>query len=340
MAGSTNFLQWNPGQNNQENDSDYLADSQRSGGAPNGTPFPSPTGNKLFYQLSTGITALMQMMATKGFTVNDTNIGTLASVLAAIQTTADVKKLLQSVAYSSSVVLNAGQYNGFQIALNGNLSFSITGATPGQLIIILFKNDSSGNHTVTFPGSWSGQFQPDPTPNAVSALLGVADSTGTSFKSIGTITSGAGVNNTPIGQTAPAAGSFTSLIATGDAEIKGSTKLDNGGQIVGTFSGNPTFTGTLDINKVTTTTPPDDDSSTTVPNTAWVQNMFSAMGFAFNPVASKGHIKLPSFLGGFIIQWGTVPMPGSSSSDNPTPFSFDIVFPNNIFVCVPGTFGD
>src|SRR5258708_5601355 len=87
--GSTNFLQWNNASANQENDAAYAADSLRTGGAATNAPFPSPTANKLFYQVSTAIAALMQAMANKGYVVSDANLTTLIAVLANIRTIAD-----------------------------------------------------------------------------------------------------------------------------------------------------------------------------------------------------------------------------------------------------------
>jgi len=72
--GSNNFLEWNPNANNQENNTNYVGDSQRANGAPNsggGTLFPSLTGNKLFRQASLMVAALGQMLANKGYTISD-----------------------------------------------------------------------------------------------------------------------------------------------------------------------------------------------------------------------------------------------------------------------------
>lgn len=171
MPGSTNFVIWNPSQINQESDAAYASDSQRVGGAPNGVAFPSQTGNKLFYQVSVGITALMQMMAAKGFTVNDTNLATLTSVLAAIRTTADVVSGLDSISYSSAITCDASAFIGFQISLAGNTTLTVTGAAAGQSLIFIFVQDSAGGHIVTWPGTFFGGLQPDPTPNSVSVIV-------------------------------------------------------------------------------------------------------------------------------------------------------------------------
>ena len=89
MAGSSNFLQWNNGKVNQESDATYLADAQRTGGAPTNSTFASPLGNKLFYQLSTWVTAMAAMLAAKGYAVSDASLSTLSATLAAIITSAD-----------------------------------------------------------------------------------------------------------------------------------------------------------------------------------------------------------------------------------------------------------
>jgi hypothetical protein len=171
MPGSTNFVPWNPSQINQESDAAYASDSQRVGGAPNGVAFPSATGNKLFYQVSVGITALMQMMAAKGFTVNDTNLATLTSVLAAIRTTADIASGLDSISYSSAITCDAAAFIGFQISLAGNTTLTVTGVAAGQSLIFIFVQDSAGGHIVTWPGTFFGGLQPDPTPNSVSVIV-------------------------------------------------------------------------------------------------------------------------------------------------------------------------
>jgi hypothetical protein len=74
MAGTNNFLQWNPTAANQENDSAYTSDTLRSGGAPTNAIFPSATANKLFFQTSTFVAAMAAAMAAKNYNVVDTNL--------------------------------------------------------------------------------------------------------------------------------------------------------------------------------------------------------------------------------------------------------------------------
>jgi hypothetical protein len=86
MSGSSTIKQWNPGANNQATDEEYLVDTLRTGGAPIGALFPSKTGNKLFYQLSTMAAALAQALADKGYDVSDEDFTALTAVMANIRT--------------------------------------------------------------------------------------------------------------------------------------------------------------------------------------------------------------------------------------------------------------
>src|ERR1700689_5872347 len=71
MAGGSNINQWNPTATNQENDSTFAGDSQRSGGASDGQYWDSVLANKVLYQLSTILCALGQSLAGKGYVLSD-----------------------------------------------------------------------------------------------------------------------------------------------------------------------------------------------------------------------------------------------------------------------------
>jgi hypothetical protein len=91
MAGSTNFLQWNPNANNQETDAAWAADTLRLNGAPAGASIcPSVMDNKFRYQMSTFIAAFAQALANKGYTISDASLSTLIATLAAVITLADL----------------------------------------------------------------------------------------------------------------------------------------------------------------------------------------------------------------------------------------------------------
>lgn len=171
MAGTTTALQWNPTQANQESNAAYLADGQRVGGATNPSIFDAVLANKLFNQLSNYIFALFTMYANKGFTTDDSNISTLITQCANFLTTADVKTGLEYVSYSPTLVFDASHYAGFQVTLTGDLSFTITGASIGDLVTLAFTQDGIGGRAVTYPSNVVGGGAPSTTPNSNNVQL-------------------------------------------------------------------------------------------------------------------------------------------------------------------------
>lgn len=184
MAGTTNMQQWNPNAANQETDAQYAADSQRAQGAQNTSIFMSPTANKMFYQMSTYLTALFQAFANKGYTTSDSNLNTLTAVCANFLTTVDVRSGLTPVAYAPSMGLNTGNTNGFYITVSGNIAItSVTGAAVGQLVVMMYQQGGGGG-VVTFPSNFVGAITPDPTAATVSAQLFAVDTNG-NFRAVG-----------------------------------------------------------------------------------------------------------------------------------------------------------
>lgn len=171
MPATTNFLQWNPGQSNQESDAQYLIDTQRTGGAQVKDQFASPLANKLFYQNSTFIAAMCQMLAGKGYSTSDADLGALASVLANLLTNADLRNGFVTLPYSATPAYDLSQGGAFGITLSGNITPTITNALPGQLVAFFFKQDATGGRTVTWPANTSGGYQPTPAANAVSVQI-------------------------------------------------------------------------------------------------------------------------------------------------------------------------
>ena len=177
MAGSTNFQQWNPNAANQESDAAYTADSARSAGVVDGSVFDAETANKLFYQLSTGLTALMLAMAGKGFVTSDANLNQLVSVLSNILTTADQKAQLQVVPFGASLTFDCSQANGFQVTLAGNVTSAVVeNAAPGQIVTFVLIQDGAGGHT--FPTEVPGDAPIDGTPNITNARQYIARADG------------------------------------------------------------------------------------------------------------------------------------------------------------------
>lgn len=137
---SNNILQWNPGAANQEDDTTYEADAQRTGGAPNGVEFPSATANKLFYQLSTFCAAFAQSLSNKSYNISDASISVLEGVLANVVTFADLKTNLLSISFSTTPVFDASVNNGFDFVMAGNVASStLTGQQIGQIITFVIK---------------------------------------------------------------------------------------------------------------------------------------------------------------------------------------------------------
>ena len=167
MAGTSNFQIWNPSSINQENDSQYTADTLRSGGATTGALLPSKTDNKFRYQTSVGIWALMQMMAAKGFNVSDASASSLASVLANILTTADQRTQLLSPAWSPTLVLDCSKADGFELSVTGNTAVSAINATAGQVVRVAVVQPVGG-HTVTLGSGFHGAGAPSTAVGSVS----------------------------------------------------------------------------------------------------------------------------------------------------------------------------
>lgn len=197
MAGS-NFLQWNNGGVNQETDPQYLADSQRTGGAVDESPLPSLLANKLFYQVTTFIAAFGAMMAAKGYNVSDSDINVLQAVLANILTEADQEALIAAVGYSPTPNFNFATASGYQMTLSGNITSSTaTGITPGQFVAFYFVQDGVGGRTVSYPAGTTGGSQPDPAAGSVSLQLFRAD-IGGQLRAAGPMVSNNGVFTTLI----------------------------------------------------------------------------------------------------------------------------------------------
>jgi hypothetical protein len=110
---STNFIQVNPNANNQETDSAYSSDSQRSGGMVSGV-FASILANKIFYQSSTFITAFANFLVAKGYSPNDgsaspsTALANLQTVFANLITSADLTTALAGLVSAVSIGSESG----------------------------------------------------------------------------------------------------------------------------------------------------------------------------------------------------------------------------------------
>lgn len=169
MPGTSNFLQWNPTQANQEADSAYAADAVRSGGAAIDGIFPSATANKLFYQLSTMVAALGQMLANKGYAVSDGNFNDLVAILANILTNADQRPNMVTVNYGNAVTFDNSLSNGFYLQLQGNVvGTGLINIAAGNRLLFSIQQNSIGGYTFAWPPNVINPGMVDPAPNATS----------------------------------------------------------------------------------------------------------------------------------------------------------------------------
>lgn len=149
---STNILQWNSTEANQETDAVYAVDALRTGGAQSGAIFPSPLSNKAFYQWSSVCAALAQALVAKGYTVNDSPFSALVAVFENIKTSADFTDSMLLVNYASSITFNAQTSSGFDLTLTGNVATSsLINTSIGQILIFVISQDSVGGRTFVWP---------------------------------------------------------------------------------------------------------------------------------------------------------------------------------------------
>jgi hypothetical protein len=103
-----NFKQWDEAVDNIMTDAEYLINSQRTDGAPQGQLFPSNLANKLYFQMSTFIAAFAAMMQSKGYDMLDTDIVVLQNALMSVLTQPEM------VAYAAKI--NGDVNNVFNVA--------------------------------------------------------------------------------------------------------------------------------------------------------------------------------------------------------------------------------
>lgn len=161
----TNFLQFDPIKNNMQSDSIYQASSFRAQGATTGIASAS-AHNKLFYQLSTMVAALAQMMESKGYSMEDTSIDTLINELSNLMTRSDMgsyapRTLLDNYIAKSPVLVKNSDYviasgDFFQTMIANSVNpitftMPIIGGIPNGAWIKI-KNINNGVLTITGAG--------------------------------------------------------------------------------------------------------------------------------------------------------------------------------------------
>jgi hypothetical protein len=167
---TTNFVEFNPTQSNQQSDATYDSNALTTGGIQTNNILPSAWLNKIYRQANAFVTAFALMLKNKGYSTSDVNVGTLASVLNNILTQADLRTPMQNIAFTPSISFSATVADGFHVpSMTGNITaIGIFGFSFGQEITLAFTQDGTGGRTVAFPSYVLSPGTVDPTPNATS----------------------------------------------------------------------------------------------------------------------------------------------------------------------------
>ena len=157
--GTTNLLPFNPSMALAESDSDYAADTMRTGGAQTDAILSSAFFNKLMGQVSLFMAALAQALANKGFSTHDSDgFAALVTQLANIWTTADNIPGIATVPYASSIAFDASTARTFQVTLAGNVSLStLVNVAAGELLIFILIQDGVGEREFAWPSDVPGR---------------------------------------------------------------------------------------------------------------------------------------------------------------------------------------
>ncbi len=186
---STNFLQWNPGATNQETDTQYSGDAQRSGGFQTNQLVPSPLLNKALFQASTMVTALANALVNAGYSPEDTTLATLTTL---IETALSLNSGLQNLAFTATPAWNAASNSTFTMTLTGNVtSMTLTGVSPGQLITFIWTQDATGGRTVAYPATVKGSAVIYAAASSTTTQTFRADASGNLWATSGAIVSNA-----------------------------------------------------------------------------------------------------------------------------------------------------
>lgn len=103
------FLQFDSDKANIMDDANYALSTYRTGGCVSGVA-PSNIHNKLFYQLSTFVAAFSQMMAGKGYTMDDNILADLAGELENVVTKEDFANSFPISEYHGRIYIPCSPY--------------------------------------------------------------------------------------------------------------------------------------------------------------------------------------------------------------------------------------
>ena len=178
MAGTTNFIQFNPNQNNQETDSNYEADSTRASGGVDGNPFqlfsrisrstsgrPLSRPSRICWQTRTSRPAMLHCRCSRPLWQRSSRRPIRKRCFSSLPMPRRCPSTRLRRMDSRSRSLATWQALPSVVPL------------PGQVLSFILVQDSTGNRTFTWPAGSSAP-QPDPTANAVSVLALIVRSDG------------------------------------------------------------------------------------------------------------------------------------------------------------------
>jgi hypothetical protein len=331
---TTNFLPWDQAMTNTKTDAAYSSDPQRANGGAVGAAFPSSTFNKFGLQASGMAYALAQFLVSKGYNINDNNLPAIVSALQALFANVPGRQAMQAMTYSPSLVCDASLYNGFQIPLPGNVTaLTVTNRSAGQQLTFQFIQQSGGGHTVTWPSYFFGAAQPDPTDGAVSVITWQTGSDLTG-KIATPPMSADGLTGVTIGAANPQSAVFTTATVNGPLNTA-SLSVSGAATIASLIVNLTTALNSLSVSGTATVAGLVANIFAQVPNVAFTDNSNNAISTVWaktglaSSLAANGYIKLPSWMGGLIIEWGR-----ASSGTNSVSPVFSPGF-TNLFVVLP-----
>jgi hypothetical protein len=158
MSGSTNFLQFDSTKTNILSDNDYAGSTAQLNGVSSGVAV-SQLHNKIFYQASTFITAFSTVFANLGYTVSDSNINYLGTILAnviAINQSGGINAKNQQINNTLAGVSSGDAVNMGQFSASKNMASGYQRLPSG---IMIQWGTATGNSSaivnITFPAAFT-----------------------------------------------------------------------------------------------------------------------------------------------------------------------------------------
>lgn len=153
MAGSSNFKVFNPNLTNMMDDTTYNTSSYRLNGAVSGLA-PSNIHNKLYYQATTMISAIAEILADRDFAVSDSNYAALKAVL--VNGFLDQGKSIQEYTTAGTFTFTAPKTGKYKVTVIGGGGGG-GGAKNSATIYAAGGGGGGGGHAIKYVNLTAGQ---------------------------------------------------------------------------------------------------------------------------------------------------------------------------------------